>query len=180
MRIILFFILFACAHLHASELQTVQEVDLKRFMGTWYQIARFQNPWQPACGVNTTFHYALQADGSVKMSGQCQYGAKLTDVQKVEGKATVVDSHTNAKLKVTYQSPFLHNWVFDGDYWIIQLADDYSYAVVAEPTGAHLWILSRTPSLSEDTYQNILNKVTLQLPNLNILSVLPTEQNREK
>jgi apolipoprotein D and lipocalin family protein len=165
--------------IHATDeqtLQTVSHVDLKRYMGTWYEIARSQNPWQGECAHNTTATYTLNPDGTILVKNQCQTGSKPTDVQVSNGTARVVDSATNAKLKITFSAFETFKWEFSGDYWIILLDKEYQYAAVSEPTQKYLWILSRTPALSEDLYTNILSHVAVKMPNLNVLDVLRTKQ----
>lgn len=160
----------------SNELKTVPHVDLHRYMGTWYEIARLQNPWERECFHNPIAIYTMRHDGTIHMLSQCKTDNFFNKIQKAEGTAEVVDKTSNAKLKISYDPPKNFNWLFREDYWIIQLADDYSYAVVSEPNQQHLWILSRTPSLPQDVYQTILDKVVLQMPNLNILNVFRMKQ----
>jgi apolipoprotein D and lipocalin family protein len=160
----------------SHELQTVPYVDLNRYMGTWYQIARLQEPWLRECDHNPMAIYTMKPDGTIHVLNQCQADNFFTKIQKVEGTAEIVDQKTHAKLKISFDHPNNFKWLFSGDYWIIQLADDYSYAVVSEPTEKHIWILSRTPSIAEDVYQSILDKLVMQMPDLNILNVLPMRQ----
>ncbi|WP_068470978.1 lipocalin family protein [Candidatus Protochlamydia phocaeensis] len=174
-----FLCLLICGQVSGSDtphLDTVAHVDLHRYMGTWYEIARLRDPWKWACAHNTLSIYTLKADGSIHIVTQCQTGNSPHEVERAEGSAVVMDQASNAKLKLIFPPFQRFNWVFSGEYWIIQLADDYSYAVVSEPTQTHVVILSRTPFLSEDVYQNILDKLVLQMPNLNILNLLKTQQ----
>ena len=106
----------ACSN---KPLETVQKVDVKRYMGKWYEIASFPQRFQKGCSC-TVAEYTLNENGTVKVDNSCTaYGKKKQSI----GKAKVVDKETNAKLKVSFFRPF---W---GKYWIIDLADDYSYAV---------------------------------------------------
>ena len=70
-----------------------------------------------------------------------------------EGSARVVDTKTNAKLAVTFF------WPFEGDYWVLSLADDYSWVLVGEPSGKYLWILARTPKISDELRANLVNQL---------------------
>jgi apolipoprotein D and lipocalin family protein len=133
----------ACSN---KPLETVQKVDVKRYMGKWYEIASFPQRFQKGCSC-TVAEYTLNENGTVKVDNSCTaYGKKKQSI----GKAKVVDKETNAKLKVSFFRPF---W---GKYWIIDLADDYSYAVVGHPNREYLWILSRTPQMDKEVYDGIV------------------------
>lgn len=115
-------------------------------MGKWYEIASFPQRFQKGCSC-TVAEYTLNEKGTVKVDNSCTaYGKKKQSI----GKAKVVDKQTNAKLKVSFFRPF---W---GKYWIIDLADDYSYAVVGHPNREYLWILSRTPEMDKQVYDDIV------------------------
>ena len=139
-------------------LQTVSSVDLKRYAGTWYEIARYPNKFQKNCAGNVTANYALKDDGNVEVINKCL--KKNGKTETATGEAKVIDTTTNAKLKVRFAPGFLSFissvW---GDYWIIDLAPDYSYAVVGDPKREYLWILNRTPQMDSATYENILHAV---------------------
>lgn len=127
-------------------LQTVQRVDVERYMGKWYEIASFPQSFQKGCSC-TVAEYSLNEDGTVKVDNSCNVAGKK---KQSIGKAKVVDKQSNAKLKVTFF------WPFWGKYWIIDLADDYSYAVVGHPNRKYLWILSRTPQMDKQQYDEIV------------------------
>ncbi len=143
--------LAGCAALYPP-LDVVDEVDLSRYAGTWYEIASYPAIFQAGCTA-TTAEYTLRDDGRVTVVNTCREGSLDGPVQRIEGSARVADSTTNAKLKVTFFPPF------EGDYWIIELGEDYEYAVVGVPNRAFLWILSRTPTLDEAIYQGILDRL---------------------
>lgn len=130
----------------AEPLPTVSNVDLTRYVGKWYEVARYPNRFEKDCVSDVTAEYAQQ-DGKISVVNTCRKADGLNKQSK--GTAKVVDSKTNAKLKVTFF------WPFYGSYWIIDLAPDYSYAVVGEPSRKYLWILSRTPALEGGTQQKI-------------------------
>lgn len=119
--------------------QTVNRVDLPSYLGTWYEIASFPQSFQRGCS-NTTARYAMREDGDIEVLNTC---TKDGEQKQALGRARVVDAATNAKLEVSFFGPF---W---GDYWIIDLADDYSHAIVGSPSRDALWILSRTPGMDE-------------------------------
>ncbi len=133
---------------HADEppVKTVAKVDLSRYVGKWYEIASLPKFFQEGC-VNTTATYSLRDDGDIDVQNRC---FRDGEVSGVDGKAWVVDKQTNAKLKVRFF------WPFSGDYWILALADDYSYALVGAPDRDSLWVLSRTPTMSEELYAQIM------------------------
>jgi len=130
--IALFCLLISLCEAQVQELKTVPSVDFNKYMGTWYEIARLQYPWDAECGHNTIIQYTKTAEGAFDVLTQCQTGESPSDVQKSKGKGEVVDKTTNAKMKLNFNFNYFnrHPWVFNGDYWIIQLANDYSYAFV--------------------------------------------------
>ncbi len=136
-------------------LETVAHVDLSRYVGTWYEIASFPQSFQRGCTA-TTATYTLRKDGDIDVLNRCRQGALDGEERSARGRARVVDRATNAKLEVSFFRPF---W---GDYWIIDLADDYSYAVVGHPGRDYLWILARTPTMPDPTYQRILARLRAQ------------------
>ena len=130
----------------------VRHVDLDRYLGKWYEIARYPNRFQKGC-VASTAVYSLHEDGSIHVLNECSKGSLKGSIRRAEGKAWVVDKDTQAKLKVQFF------WPFRGDYWIIDLGRDYEYAVVGHPKRKYLWILSRTPEMKTEVYQLILEGI---------------------
>lgn len=138
--------------LQLPTLETVPEVDLERYLGTWYEIASYPQRYQEGC-TGTTATYTLREDGDIDVLNRCRKSSLDGKEDTAEGRARVADSQTNAKLEVSFFGPF---W---GDYWIIDLGPDYEHAVVGHPSRDYLWILSRTPTMDEATYEEILNRV---------------------
>lgn len=136
-----------------SNLKTVERVDLNRYAGKWYDVASFPQRFQKDC-YNTSAEYTLSPEGYVIVVNRCNKGSVNGKETSVKGKAFVVENTNNSKLKVQFF------WPFKGDYWIVDLADDYSYAAVGSPNRNYLWILSRTTSLPEGTYRGILARLT--------------------
>jgi apolipoprotein D and lipocalin family protein len=134
-----------------DELRVVDSVDLSRYVGTWYEIARLPNSFQKKCADSVTANYTLRADGKVDVVNRCRKPSG--EYTTAKGKAKIVDKQTNAKLKVTFF------WPFYGDYWILDLGQNYEYAVVGDPSRKYLWILSRTPRMDEGLYQQLLNRM---------------------
>ena len=134
-----------------SELEVVSAVDLSRYAGRWYEIARLPNRFEKKCVDSVTATYTLRSDGKVDVVNRCRKAdGKYTSAK---GKAKIVDKKTNAKLTVTFF------WPFYGDYWILDLGPDYEYAVVGAPNRDYLWILSRTPQIDTQLYQRLLAKM---------------------
>ena len=138
--------------LRLPQLDTVAHVDLPRYLGTWYEIANFPQSFQRGCTA-TTATYTLREDGDIDVLNRCRKGSLDGKEKAAHGRARVVDRATNAKLEVSFFRPF---W---GDYWIIDLADDYSYAVVGHPGRDYLWILARTPTMAEASYESIVARL---------------------
>jgi apolipoprotein D and lipocalin family protein len=142
-------LLATAAHAGGPELTTVEKVDLSRYLGTWYEIARLPARFQKDCFASSAT-YSLRDDGDIKVVNRCHKGSPSGEVKESTGKAWVVDKATGAKLKVQFF------WPFSGDYWVLELGDQYQYALVGEPSRSYLWLLSRTPELDEALYQAIV------------------------
>ena len=142
-----------------KELTVVPSVDLNKYSGMWYEIARLPNRFQKQCIGDVTATYFIQDDGTIKVINRCRN--EKGKIEEAEGQAKrVSDDSSNAKLKVRFAPKFLSFLPFVwGNYWIIDLDADYRYAVVGEPDRKYLWILSRTPVLAEDTLQSILDRI---------------------
>jgi apolipoprotein D and lipocalin family protein len=131
-------------------LKTVDSVDLQRYAGDWYEIARYPNRFQRDCDSDVHVRYMLQGSGKLSIRNECRKANGKPDI--ANGTAKVVDRKSSAKLKVTFF------WPFYGDYWIIDLDPRYRYAVVGEPGRKYLWILSRSKELDQESYQHILQR----------------------
>lgn len=150
-------ILVSCASSQDKDLpplKTVKQVDLKKYVGLWYEIAKIPNSFQDQCAYGTTAEYKLEKDGDIQVINKCYDENGEPDI--ADGVANVVDKNTNAKLEVSFVS-FLGIRPFWGDYWIIGLDENYQWAVVGTPGRKYGWILSRTPSLQEETMQKIFS-----------------------
>jgi apolipoprotein D and lipocalin family protein len=137
-----------------APVQTVSKVDLDRYLGEWFEIARLPNRFQRKCTGNVRALYSRRGDEGIEITNRC---TKTEGIEEAQGQAKVVDRATNAKLKVRFAPAFL-SWLpaVWGDYWIIGLADDYSWAVVGSPDRKFLWILARTPSIDAATYDRVV------------------------
>lgn len=130
-------------------LETVASVDVQRYTGTWHEIASLPFSRQEGCSC-TTAEYAILEEGVLSVTNTCR---KTDGISSATGKAFVVEGSNNAKLRVQFF------WPFKGDYWVIDLADDYSYAVVGVPSRKYCWILSRTKVMDETVYTGILERI---------------------
>jgi apolipoprotein D and lipocalin family protein len=139
-------VLMVAASLQSDQVGTVDTVDLDRYVGDWFEIARFPNRFQRSCTGDVRATYTRRPDGRIDVVNRC----RATDGRIIEaqGIARVIDVRTSAKLKVRFAPAVLSFLPFVwGDYWIVGLADDYSWAVVGSPDRAYLWILARTSTL---------------------------------
>ena len=116
--------------------QPAKAVELDRYLGKWYEVARYDMRFEKGCE-GVTAEYSKRPDGLIRVLNTCRQGAVDGPVKVAEGKAKVVDTATNAKLKVSFFGPFF------GDYWVLDHADDYSWSIVGEGSGKYLWLLSR-------------------------------------
>jgi apolipoprotein D and lipocalin family protein len=148
----------ACAGIAYKEvLPVVPSVDLDRYAGTWYEIARLPMWFQRHC-VDSKAAYTSRSDGTIGVRNEC-----VTDDGKMataEGTATVVDTKTNARLNVMFDNWFarLFGSKKKGNYWILDLDPDYRTALVGTPDRKYLWILARLPQIDSATYERLVLK----------------------
>lgn len=146
----LFFTCFAHATT-PSLLESVTSVSLDRYIGKWYEIARYENRFEKGC-VGASAEYRFEKD-KLRVTNRC-YNAIGEQIDEANGRAYAVKNSGNAKLRVSFF------WPFYGDYWIVMLADDYRYAVVGEPSRKYLWILAREKTLQEEDKNTILKRLS--------------------
>jgi apolipoprotein D and lipocalin family protein len=182
--------LFASSHALAAAagpLQSVPSVDINRYMGHWYQIAYYPNRFQKQCTSDVTADYKLLAHGQVEVTNRCRTAdGKVDDVvgrarlqQKRLLGIPLEEPVSTARLEVRF-APAIVSW-FPGvwaPYWVVQLADDYRYSVVSEPTREYLWILARTPTLPAQDLAAIKARLTEQGFDVNKLVALPPAEAR--
>lgn len=132
-------------------LATVETVDIARYMGKWYEIAKYPVVFENGC-YGVTAEYSLNDDGTVRVLNTCR-NADGGIASTIEGYASATDPTTNAKLMVYFFGPF------GAPYWILELGENYEYAVVGDPTRSFFWILSRTTQLDDTTYESILSRM---------------------
>ena len=137
---------------------TVESVDINKYMGQWYEIASIPMRFQKDC-VGTNAIYKLLDNGEVEISNSCR---KLTldgELDFRKGRGRVVDTESNSKLEISFVGPFIGDtWFFWADYWILELGENYEYAVIGTPSKKFLWILSREKTLDQELYNDILER----------------------
>ncbi len=141
------FLMISCAA--QAPLETVERVDLKKYAGTWYEICHMPAHFLDGCNCITAT-YTLHPKGYVEVYNKCKKANGKWS--SITGKAFTVNNSGNSKLKVQFF------WPFRADYYILDLDDDYTYAVVGEPGRKYLWILSRSPQMDPELYKNLVNK----------------------
>lgn len=137
---------------NASVPQPAKPVELQRYLGKWYELARYDNRFERGCE-GVTAEYSPRPDGMIRVLNTCRQGAPDGEARSAEGRAKVVGGSGGAKLKVAFFGPFF------ADYWVLDRADDYSWAIVGEPSGRYLWLLSRDPSPDAATLDAHLKRI---------------------
>ena len=148
--------------------KVVRSVDLNRYKGMWYEIARLPN-WFERKLKCTSATYSLRDDGKITVENKGNY---LTDPKKsnsAKGVAWIPDKNSPAKLKVQFF------WPFSGDYWIMELDKDYRYVLVGDPSFKYLWILAREKKMDEETYNMLLRKAVEN--GYDVKPIIKVEQN---
>jgi apolipoprotein D and lipocalin family protein len=141
-----------------ARMTPVPTLDLQRYAGTWYEIARLPNPFQKKCVHSVVVHYAVRDDGRVDVVNECREADG--SLSRAAGVARLADPQgPPSRLKVRFAPAFLSFlsavW---GDYWVIDLAPDYTWAVIGGPKAQYLWILSRSPRMPEPLFAEILGR----------------------
>lgn len=124
----------------------VKDFELERYLGTWYEVARLDHSFERGLS-NVTAQYSLKDDGGVRVINR-GYSAKKGEWDQAEGKAYFVNDENEGYLKVSFFGPFY------GSYVVFELdQDDYQYAFISGPDSSYLWLLSRTPEVSDEIKQ---------------------------
>ena len=170
-----FNLLLLCSLGHTQELaiKTIPSLDVSRYIGTWYEIAKFPNWFQKKCVSNTQAVYSVRPDGNLKVLNSCKTADG--EISQAEGTARQVGASDSPKLEVRFAPAWLSFlpmvW---GDYWIIDLDPQYQVAAVSDPGREYLWVLSRTPQLDKKTYDALL--LRLQNQQFDTRKLEPTQQ----
>jgi apolipoprotein D and lipocalin family protein len=139
---------------------TIAALDVPRYMGTWYEIAKFPNRFQAKCIANTRAQYLAQTDGSVQVLNSCTTADGTIDAL---GLAKQVGTANSPKLQVRFAPAWL-SWLPQvwGDYWVIDLDTDYQLAAVSDAKREYLWVLSRTPQVNTKAYDALIDRLKAQ------------------
>ena len=164
-KILALMILFGCS-LNAvatdaagtEALSAIDTLDVPRYMGKWFEIARYPNWFQKKCVSDSSAEYSMRADGRVQVVNRCRLGNG--DVKEAIGTARHIGGSTSAKLKVSFVQPWLSFipavW---GDYWVIDLDNQYQLVAVSEPCRNYVWILARTPTFEQKIFDAMLDRL---------------------
>jgi apolipoprotein D and lipocalin family protein len=141
--------------------KTIVVLDVSRYLGTWYEIAKFPNWFQKKCVSNTKAVYSAKSDGNLRVLNSCKTAGG--DISEAEGLARQIGSKDSPKLEVRFAPEWLSFlplvW---GDYWVIDLDPQYQLAAVSDPKREYLWVLSRTPQIDPKVYADLLQRLNQQ------------------
>ncbi len=130
------------------ELETVPDLDLERYMGKWYEIARYDNRHQRGT-VATTTEFRMRDDGKIDVLTTARKKHIHGKLKTTDAKGWIVDGGDNAKWKVQWF------WLLRSDYWMIHVSDDYRHAVIGQPSRKNVWVISREPTMDQKTFDDI-------------------------
>ena len=144
-----------------GELRTIPALNVPRYMGTWYEIAKYPNRFQKKCVKDTLADYALLANGSLQVTNRCTLESGEVDV--VVGVGRQVGEARSPKLEVRFAPEWLSfiPWVW-GNYWVVDLDPEYQLVAVSEPKREYLWILARTPTVNPRAYEELVARLEKQ------------------
>lgn len=139
-------------------LTPVASLNVPRYLGTWYEIAKFPNRFQKTCASNTSAQYSARPDGTLSVRNRCTDAEGK--VNEAEGQARQIGNATSPKLEVRFAPAWLSFLPFVwGNYWVIDIDNDYQLVAVSEPKREYLWILSRTPEVNDKAYDELLTRL---------------------
>ena len=145
---------------------TVKELDLERYMGKWYEIARFPHSFEKNL-VGVTATYSIRENGKIRVLNEGYKKNLAGKLKQAEGKAKVPDENEPGKLKVAFF------WNFYADYYVLELDEDYQYAMIGSKSDNYFWILSRSPQMDPATYERLLDNARKRGYNLEKLIKVP-------
>ena len=144
-----------------QSVKTIAALDVPRYLGTWYEIAKFPNWFQKKCVSNTKAVYTAKSDGNLQVLNSCKTATGETS--EAEGLARQIGTKDSPKLEVRFAPEWLSFlpmvW---GDYWVIDLDPQYQVAAVSDPRREYLWVLSRTPQIDPQVYADLLVRLKKQ------------------
>lgn len=137
---------------NANVPEPAKAVELDRYLGKWYELARYEFGYQKDCEA-VTAEYRMLEDGQIGVTNACRQDSVNGEYREATARGKVVEGSNNTKLKLSFFGPF-----YVGNYWILDHADDYSWSIVGEPSGRNLWILSREANVSQQQRQALYNR----------------------
>jgi apolipoprotein D and lipocalin family protein len=177
-HLVLLAITFALLHVQVqaqtsdSPVKTIASLDVPRYLGTWYEIAKFPNWFQRKCLSNTKAVYSIKPDGNIRVLNSCRQADG--DGTEAEGTARQIGAKDSPKLEVRFAPAWLSFlpmvW---GNYWVIDLDSQYQLAAVSDPRREYLWILSRTPQIDPKAYEELLGRLQAQQFDIRKLELTP-------
>ena len=145
-----------------GSVRPVPHVDLTRYAGQWFEIARYPNWFQKKCAGDVAVIYSLNEDGRLTVDNRCRNASGATE-RAVGVARLATNDGANSRLKVRFAPAALSFLPFVwADYWVIELADDYSHAIVGTPSRDYLWFLARTPTVSAEVYDALVRAAAAQ------------------
>lgn len=163
----------------SAPLSPIAALDVPRYMGTWYEIARYPNWFQKKCRDSSRADYKLQADGRIQVINRCRL--ENGDTSEAVGVARQLGPASSARLEVRFAPAWLSFiplvW---GDYWVIDLDDAYQLVAVSEPSRQYLWVLSRTPQVDATAYAALLERLAARGFDIAALEVSAQQTNPEQ
>ena len=152
-----------------KNLKVVSNLDLRKFQGVWYEIAH--NPWFPEDNCFAMIaHYKLIEDNKIEVTNICRKNGFDGEISKITGNAWLVDPSITSKWEVQFI------WPFTLDYWVIDLEENYNYAVIGEPDKENFWILSRKPIMEKGLLTKIIEKTKMKGYDLSNLILMPQDR----
>jgi apolipoprotein D and lipocalin family protein len=177
-HLVLLSITFALLHVQVQAqtsevpVKTIAALDVPRYLGTWYEIAKFPNWFQRKCVSNTKAVYSIKPDGNLRVLNSCKPAEG--DTAEAEGTARQIGAKDSPKLEVRFAPAWLSFlpmvW---GNYWVIDLDSQYQLAAVSDPRREYLWILSRTPQIDPKAYEDLLGRLQAQQFDVRKLELTP-------
>ncbi len=147
-------------------LDSAEDFEIEKYMGKWYEIMRLPNKFEEGLE-DITANYQLNEDGTVSVTNEGRLISDRSRIKQAKGKAWIPDITKPSKLKVSFF------WPFSGDYWVLRVDPDYTYALVGDPSGKFLWILSRERRLDQKIVDGLLDYASiLGFPVENMISSL--------
>ena len=133
----------------------VKELNIEKYLGTWYEIARYDHKFELGL-VGVTANYSFREDGKIKVVNSGYKETLKGEKSVAVGKAKIPNPDIPSKLKVSFF------WFFYGDYFVLELDEDYQWALIGSSSDKYLWMLSRSPQMDKNLYNELLNKLTMR------------------